>query len=451
MADILIPANTIIIGFTGSICSGCSEFAKSLADKLSYPYYSLSTPIHELAEKKLAEGTISEISQDILQDIGNENRRENGATYFAACALSALDQEYRKTPFNGIIIDSIRNFGEVNLLKEWPRFYLISIHSDADKRWQRWSKTNPSKGREHFDEIDRRDSEENLLYGQQVEHCCYESDIAINNDEENVDFINPIEVNRYVWEKLKKYITLIVSGPQLNLRPQKDEKLMTLAYMESLFSSCSQRKVGAVIATKEGEVLSTGHNHVPNDEEPCLVRYGTCYRKYLRKKDASKIKNCPNCGQIIQIECPNCKSVMNGYKPKCENCHTEIKFEYICPNPDCKIDVYASFVPGGKKSIGKALDLCRALHAEENALVSLARLGNLGAENSVIYTTTFPCKLCANKIVQSGIKRVVYSEPYTMVDAEQILRRNRIKLERFEGVKSTAFFRLYGATMEGVG
>jgi len=94
------------------------------------------------------------------------------------------------------------------------------------------------------------------------------------------------------------------------------------------------------------------------------------------------------------------------------------------------------------------LDVCRALHAEENAIISLAKTGRASAENNVLYSTTFPCTLCANKIVQSNIKRVVYSEPYTMPEAERLLKNKGIEIERFEGVKSTAFFRLYGTELE---
>ncbi|NCO65633.1 MAG: hypothetical protein COW32_09050 [Candidatus Aquicultor secundus] len=58
----------------------------------------------------------------------------------------------------------------------------------------------------------------------------------------------------------------------------------------------------------------------------------------------------------------------------------------------------------------KVLDLCRALHAEEHAILRMGARHMPG--ELTIYTTTFPCLLCANKIVQAGIKNVVYIEPY---------------------------------------
>ena len=443
-----IPANTIIIGLTGSVCSGCSVFAKWLNESKDYEYYSLSEPIHSIAQEKLKNGEIEEITQDELQDIGNNIRRENGTQYLAELALQNLDAKYAEKPFDKIVIDSIRNLGEVKLFREWPRFYLISVYANFDDRWNRWSNLHRDKGVDYFKQVDNRDAEENILYGQQVKDCCDESDIAINNPkpDQRIDFHNPRSRDAYIDRKISKYLTLIENGPQLDFRPKTDEKLMTIAYLESLSSSCSQRKVGAVIATDAGDVLSTGHNHVPEGEEPCQKLYDGCFRKYLRKKHAELIKYCPQCGEKIIQKCSNCDTEIFGYSANCGHCGADIKFDYECIK--CHSQVYEELTIGGKKSIGKGLDVCRALHAEENAIISLAKTGRASAENNVLYSTTFPCTLCANKIVQSNIKRVVYSEPYTMPEAERLLKNKGIEIERFEGVKSTAFFRLYGTELE---
>ncbi|MEW8437489.1 MAG: deaminase, partial [Candidatus Thiodiazotropha taylori] len=54
----------------------------------------------------------------------------------------------------------------------------------------------------------------------------------------------------------------------------------------------------------------------------------------------------------------------------------------------------------------------RSVHAEMDALVSLSRTGTRLPHNSTLYTTTYPCHNCARHIIASGIKRVVYLEPY---------------------------------------
>jgi dCMP deaminase len=92
---------------------------------------------------------------------------------------------------------------------------------------------------------------------------------------------------------------------------------------------------------------------------------------------------------------------------------------------------------------GKALDLCRALHAEENAIVQVAHLGGVSLDNATLYTTTFPCQLCAKKIAAAGIRKVVWLEPYPHAEAQRILREAGIKFPQFEGVKARGFPRLF--------
>ena len=53
----------------------------------------------------------------------------------------------------------------------------------------------------------------------------------------------------------------------------------------------------------------------------------------------------------------------------------------------------------------------RVVHAEMNALLSCARIGT-STDRATLYCTTFPCHNCAKHIIDAGIKRVVYVEPY---------------------------------------
>lgn len=77
-----------------------------------------------------------------------------------------------------------------------------------------------------------------------------------------------------------------------------------------------------------------------------------------------------------------------------------------------------------------ALDLCLCLHAEENAIIEA---GRDCCRDSTLYTSLFPCLLCAKKIVQSRIARVVYEKHYATDDAsEQLLRAGGVTVNRFE-------------------
>ena len=68
------------------------------------------------------------------------------------------------------------------------------------------------------------------------------------------------------------------------------------------------------------------------------------------------------------------------------------------------------------------------LHAEANAITKLARSSN-NSEGSTLYITDSPCIECAKLIIQSGIKRVVYSEKYRLEDGLELLKRANIEVE----------------------
>jgi dCMP deaminase len=60
---------------------------------------------------------------------------------------------------------------------------------------------------------------------------------------------------------------------------------------------------------------------------------------------------------------------------------------------------------------GTRHELCRAVHAEQNAIIQSA-LHGVSVENATLYCTHQPCVLCAKMIINSRIIRVVYANPY---------------------------------------
>lgn len=68
------------------------------------------------------------------------------------------------------------------------------------------------------------------------------------------------------------------------------------------------------------------------------------------------------------------------------------------------------------------------LHAEANAITKVAASSN-SSKDATIYVTSSPCIECAKLIIQSGIKRVVYSENYRIADGCELLRRAGITVD----------------------
>ncbi len=81
-------------------------------------------------------------------------------------------------------------------------------------------------------------------------------------------------------------------------------------------------------------------------------------------------------------------------------------------------------VPSGTRH-----ELCRGVHAEQNAVAQAAYFG-ISVKGATIYTTTFPCSLCAKILINSGIKEIVYDEGYMDDLSKDILEETDIVLRR---------------------
>ena len=78
---------------------------------------------------------------------------------------------------------------------------------------------------------------------------------------------------------------------------------------------------------------------------------------------------------------------------------------------------------------GQRHELCRALHAEQNALIQ-ASLYGISAEGSMLYATNQPCVICAKMLINAGIKEIIIGEGYPDKMAMDFLRQARIKVRR---------------------
>ena len=72
------------------------------------------------------------------------------------------------------------------------------------------------------------------------------------------------------------------------------------------------------------------------------------------------------------------------------------------------------------------------LHAESNAITKLAK-STRSSEGATLYITLSPCIECAKLIIQSGIKRVVYKEPYRDTTGLALLEKGGVVADRLWG------------------
>ncbi len=80
---------------------------------------------------------------------------------------------------------------------------------------------------------------------------------------------------------------------------------------------------------------------------------------------------------------------------------------------------------------GERHELCRASHAEQNAIVQAAKHG-ISIDGGTIYVTTQPCAICSKLIINSGIKRVVYKGEYPDGLSLELLNEAEIETVKWE-------------------
>jgi dCMP deaminase len=157
-------------------------------------------------------------------------------------------------------------------------------------------------------------------------------------------------------------------------RPSRDDMLMDIALAAARRSTCSRAHVGAVIS-REGRPLSLGYNGAPSGMPHC-DHSCDCYNYYPPADE----RNLINSG----VHEDGCKATQ-----------------------PCLISV----------------------HAEVNAIAFAARHG-VATDQSELHMTLSPCWSCSQNIINAGIIRVVYDQPYRITDGLTLLRNAGIAVER---------------------
>ena len=84
-------------------------------------------------------------------------------------------------------------------------------------------------------------------------------------------------------------------------------------------------------------------------------------------------------------------------------------------------------VPSGERH-----ELCRGLHAEQNAIIQAA-LHGVSTKGSVLYCTHCPCSLCVKMLINAGVEMVIYKEGYPDWLAKEIAKEASLPLIQYEG------------------
>ncbi len=83
-------------------------------------------------------------------------------------------------------------------------------------------------------------------------------------------------------------------------------------------------------------------------------------------------------------------------------------------------------VPSGQRH-----EICRATHAEQNAIAQAAYAG-ISVKEGIMYVTTQPCILCAKLIINAGIIKVVFKGDYPDKLAMELLKEAGVRVVKYE-------------------
>ncbi len=425
----------LVIGLIGAVGTELNKVITELTNRLTTFNYTAkeirvsNDVIAQLVTVEMdAPGEFNRI--DCMMTAGNRARELSGDNSILALGAAAKINEDRpldddtKEPFkrrNAYIISSLKHPDEVTRLREIYKegFYLIGVHSDENRRKNFLKQDKGIDDDSLINKLNIRDADEQLPYGQRTSDTFHLSDVFIQLDE-NYD-----KMKKSIW----RVLDIIFGHPYRT--PTFDEYAMFLAFTASLRSADLSRQIGAVIA-KEKEILATGANDCP--------RFGGGL--YWPKYDS---------GNSDIIDEPDGRDYMRG------NDSNKIEKEKIIENivenlEETGVDQETIRSALNKTAIKDITEYGRVVHAEMEAILSCSRK-NISSKGATLYCTTFPCHNCAKHIIASGIKRVVYVEPYPKSKAAKLYNdcislgfsadTSSVHFEPFVGVGPRRFFDLF--------
>lgn len=403
-----------------------------------------------------------------MQEVGNNLRKTGNALSVDPIEtdryLSILSQEAgmllrirrdwhkRKYPDDTrtyFLIECFRNPIEIEYFRRrYNEFCLFAVYADEEERHKRaWRYYKlPAEDCQKIDERDQGGSFVKEPFAQNVSHCVQLADVVVTNEKQVTD----------LCRELLRYYALIKKPGCI--KPTRTERNMNLAYAMSLNSTCICRQVGAVIV-EQGYVIGAGWNDPERDRLGCMYRL----RGDIERTDNESFPICSESDYEMferilstveeEKDFSFCYKDEYGKLSQLKRLIKEKEEERQPggnPNEETEEIEYERLIPNLTDE-EKSLQHCRALHAEENAILQTSKMGGIGLKNATLYTTTFPCELCAKKILQVGIARVIYCEPYPKSVSKDVFFRegmSTIDIRPFAGVKSPSFFRLFKAPLD---
>lgn len=423
----------LFVGLVGSIGTDMSRVSGTILETLRNFGYAgeeirLSHLLHGYRNYSILPTTPMDAYYETHMNGGNEFRRKiafGGA--LAALAMlgirkirkSIAGEERNIMPRFAFILNSLKHPTEVRVLRSiyGQRFILFSAFTPRETRLKNLAeRIAESRQRLNLDE-----------FRSAAEHLVQRDDVEFDKFGQNVrgtfprgDFFLDASELEELRKSTTRFLELFFGHPFHT--PTRDEYGMFLAHAAALRSADLSRQVGAVICTAEGDVVAVGTNEVPKAGGGLYWEGDASDERDFRRgiEDPDYKMRRTVIAEVIQ-RLRN-KKWLDASKNTIEKLTDEALGE-------------EGFLKDSQVMDQVSFD--RAVHAEMAALTDSARR-TVTVKDCTLFTTTFPCHNCAKHIVASGIKRVVYIEPYPKSLAFK-LHPDSISMEKRAGSTLTIF------------
>lgn len=420
----------VVIALVGAVGTNLDKVDGILKNKLEnfYKYNFKQIRISsDIIEKEYSiDNTNAYTRINTLIDGGNYLREASGDNSILSLGAAKKINTLRvgSPNKNAYIIHSLKHPEEIQRLREiyTTGVYVISVYSDAQRRAS-FLKNEKNIQIEDYEKLMIRDEDESLKHGQHTRDTFHMADFFVDLGADSDKLQNDI------WRILE----IIFGSPYKT--PTFDEFAMFMAFSSSLRSADLSRQVGAVIS-KNNQIISTGANDIPKfggglywseyDENTKKIEDKQDGRDYMRGEDSNSVEKKKIIDSILS-------NIPTEYQERVSD---------VLKNSGIK----------------DLTEYGRVVHAEMEAILSCAR-NNISTQDTTLFCTTFPCHNCAKHIISSGIKKVLYVEPYPKSKALEFHsdsittaegEDNFVLFKPFVGVGPKSFYNLFSMN-QGVG
>ena len=389
----------LYIGLVCAVGTDLSEIKQQLKAQLAVVGY---TAKEIKVSSAIAEAlSVPEITDDYervkaLMDGGDQIRAHSDkGSGVASLIVTALRSQKTSDDPSGTayLIDSLKNPKELEILEQvyGRNFFSVSVFSEEKQRREMLanriarSRKRPLEDahRDLADVLIARDQKGKKSTGQGVRDTFHRADFFTDAED--------------VSDPINRFIRLIFRDPFIT--PTRDEFMMFVAKATALRSCDLSRQVGAVISDPKGNLISTGCNEVPYPNGGFFVEGEKGAIGDNRDKE--------------ERHDPNFNEVKRSISELVRILHDA---GYLIE--DSKVDSIADELLHGQHKqemkdarLRNLIEFSRVVHAEMQAITQAAMIGR-AVQDGTLYCTTYPCHLCARHIISSGLREVVYIEPY---------------------------------------